>query len=483
MEAQSFKDLIIQHMDSIEQCIVERALHEQEIQNRLKRLNERKLQIQECKVQEVKGSDASSGDTDSSGIVSDKGDDQCLENQSNTSRNESNEVPYTVEYNVFAVETQHSEQPENINDTSLMEMERVIGSVSIPDLSDMCDNDIQNDQNVVECEDERVTLANLIVNLKLDIDENKKTEFERHRFASQVGVPHDLTKPVTPHSWPQVRKSSFAKPYDVNAPGPSRKSPKHVSFLSPRESVGSNDIVHNYYIEEAKKKAQLQKDKPLNTKPSVQQSARLPNTANGNKPKPRNFNQQPRNWPPSISSHVSNRTINIAEPPRNKNPFLKSEDLACLPCKKCIYSANHDECILQYLSKVNSCASSQTKDAQSYKTTKRYIPVEKKSESNNHGRQIPIGQRIFTHVGLTWIPIKKPVETSYNMNDSASPLGKKTHNPNTTICANSSSLSAGEDILMQRQGSLTKTIGMWHTKECLRRGPHGIAFFEMECGQ
>nr|GEY39406.1 hypothetical protein [Tanacetum cinerariifolium] len=84
------------------------------------------------------------------------------------------------------------------------------------------------------------------------------------------------------------KKSSFAKPCDVNAPGPSRKSPKHVSFQSPREFVGSNDMVHNYYLVEAKKTAQLQKDKALNTKPSVQQSARLPNTANGNKPKPRN---------------------------------------------------------------------------------------------------------------------------------------------------------------------------------------------------
>ncbi|GKE65469.1 hypothetical protein Tco_1519630, partial [Tanacetum coccineum] len=40
MEAQSFKDLISQLMESIEQCIVERARHEQEIQKRLKRLNE-----------------------------------------------------------------------------------------------------------------------------------------------------------------------------------------------------------------------------------------------------------------------------------------------------------------------------------------------------------------------------------------------------------------------------------------------------------
>nr|GEV44663.1 hypothetical protein [Tanacetum cinerariifolium] len=220
--------------------------------------------IQECKIQEVKASNASSGDKDSSGIVLDKGNDHSLENQSNTSGNESSrsrnecndkstsrddtdirpsydiapmaEVPYAAEYNMFAIETQHSEQPENMNDTSLME-----------------------------------------------------------KFASQVDVSNNLTQPVTPHSWPQDRKSSFAQPYDVNAPGPFRNRPKHVSFQSPRESVGSNYMVHNYYLEEAKNKAQLHKDKVLNTTPSVHQSARLPNTANGNKPKPKNFNQQPRN--------------------------------------------------------------------------------------------------------------------------------------------------------------------------------------------
>nr|GEY67627.1 hypothetical protein [Tanacetum cinerariifolium] len=50
--------------------------------------------------------------------------------------------------------------------------------------------------------------------------------------------------------------------------------------------------------------------------------------------------------------------------------------------------------------------------------------------------------RIFTQVGLKWILIRKLVETSFNTNDSASPLGKETNNTNTIICANSSSLSA-----------------------------------------
>nr|GEW56409.1 hypothetical protein [Tanacetum cinerariifolium] len=57
----------------------------------------------------------------------------------------------------------------------------------------------------------------------------------------------------------------------------------------------------------------------------------------------------------------------------------------------------------------------------------------------------PVG-RIFIQVGLKWIPIRKPVETRYNTYDSASPLGKETHNPKTDICANFSSLSAGTSM-------------------------------------
>ncbi|GJV09573.1 hypothetical protein Tco_1347229 [Tanacetum coccineum] len=101
-------------------------------------------------------------------------------------------------------------------------------------------------------------------------DSLEKKSFSQTKLVLKTNVSESLSKTVTPHSWPQVRKSSFAKPYDVNAPSPSRNSPKHVSFQSPRESIGSNDMVHNHYLEEAKKKAQLQKDKALNTKPSVQ---------------------------------------------------------------------------------------------------------------------------------------------------------------------------------------------------------------------
>nr|GEU76928.1 hypothetical protein [Tanacetum cinerariifolium] len=76
-------------------------------------------------------------------------------------------------YNVFSNELQHSEQSESISNTCLVETN---DNNVILDSPDMCDDDIQNDQNDVESNDERVALANLIANLKLDIDENKKIQ-------------------------------------------------------------------------------------------------------------------------------------------------------------------------------------------------------------------------------------------------------------------------------------------------------------------
>ncbi|GKE78161.1 hypothetical protein Tco_1544281, partial [Tanacetum coccineum] len=86
----------------------------------------KKLQIQECKFQEVKAANASSGDTDSSGFVSDKGNakssendcsktwnDQSSDNESSTSGKESS--------NSQKVSSQsRNETRKSENDTMLM---------------------------------------------------------------------------------------------------------------------------------------------------------------------------------------------------------------------------------------------------------------------------------------------------------------------------------------------------------------------------
>ncbi|GJW74866.1 retrovirus-related pol polyprotein from transposon TNT 1-94 [Tanacetum coccineum] len=83
------------------------------------------------------------------------------------------QVQNDAKYNVFANEKQHFKQLESISNTCAVE--KVDRNV-IPDSPNMCDNEMPTDQNAEECDDERVALANLIANLKLDIDENKKIQ-------------------------------------------------------------------------------------------------------------------------------------------------------------------------------------------------------------------------------------------------------------------------------------------------------------------
>ncbi|GKG34709.1 hypothetical protein Tco_0437405, partial [Tanacetum coccineum] len=80
----------------------------------------------------------------------------------------------------------------------------------------------------------------------------------------------------------------------------------------------SNDMVHNHYLEEAKKKIQ---ESGRNSEPSMMPSARLESTVNGSKPKPRINNQKCRNWSASKHSYVLTNIVPIAEQSRNSRNF------------------------------------------------------------------------------------------------------------------------------------------------------------------
>nr|GEU32776.1 hypothetical protein [Tanacetum cinerariifolium] len=102
-------------------------------------------------------------------------------------KQESKGVPLSAEQNKWRHDTddepdkqeleahyiQHFEQPQSISDTYVVE---TIDSNVIPNSSNMCDNEEEDDQYADDHEDERVALANLTANLKLNIDKNKTTQ-------------------------------------------------------------------------------------------------------------------------------------------------------------------------------------------------------------------------------------------------------------------------------------------------------------------
>ncbi|GJY13638.1 hypothetical protein Tco_0382947 [Tanacetum coccineum] len=296
--------------------------------------------------------------------------------------------------------------------------------------------------------------------------------FQTKQTVNKTNVSDGLFKQATQQNLPQIRKQ-VVRNTNVITPGPSRNNPKHVSFQSPKEFVGSNDMVHNYYLEKAKKSAQLQKDKDVNGKPSMIDPARLPNTANGCKPKP-------RNWQASMSSRVSNKDVYLGEH-RKQNPFLKFNDLQCPTCKKCLYTANHDECVLEYLSKLNPRASAQNKDAKSHNTTKRYVPVEKTSESKKLERLIPKGHRILKTVCLWWVPTGKLLNSCTGKVENEPTHGSNVDIPHIHACKQTLGLSAGTSFNGQKQQRIDlNTDALYNAKqENLRVWPCSSMFKKM----
>nr|GFB73588.1 hypothetical protein [Tanacetum cinerariifolium] len=86
----------------------------------------------------------------------------------------------------------------------------------------------------------------------------------------------------------KLSESAFAKPDHMIASSSSRNSSKNMPRLS------SNDMVHNHYLDEAKKKTQ---ERDRNSKPSVMTPATFQSTTADSKPKPRSTIHSSRSLP------------------------------------------------------------------------------------------------------------------------------------------------------------------------------------------
>ncbi|GJV89174.1 retrovirus-related pol polyprotein from transposon TNT 1-94 [Tanacetum coccineum] len=99
---------------------------------------------------------------------------------------EIDELELEAHYN-FMAKIQKVPAAESGTNTEPLEQ---VDSNIIPDSPDMHDNDFQTNQNAVECDDECVVLANVIVNLKLDVDENKKIQMQLKK--ANTSLSHEL---------------------------------------------------------------------------------------------------------------------------------------------------------------------------------------------------------------------------------------------------------------------------------------------------
>ncbi|GJV27470.1 hypothetical protein Tco_1383918 [Tanacetum coccineum] len=259
---------------------------------------------------------------------------------------------------------------------------------------------------------------------------SERPQMSKPRFASQVDVNNNLSRLVTQHYLPKRRESAFAKPDHMIASNESRNSSKNMPRFS------SNDMVHNHYLDEARKKTQ---ERDRNSKTSVMPSTRFQSTTDDSKPKSRSNNQTPRSLPVSKSSYITITAMPKADHSKSSSSSQIPNTLFVLHVKKCVFNANHDACITKFLKEVNSRAKTQ-----SNKTRNNNKPVEQKSHTQKPIRQIFKGHRfspnktsavyektsprsdlrwkpadrIFKTVGLRWVPTGKILASCTSKDDS-----------------------------------------------------------------
>ncbi|GJX32817.1 hypothetical protein Tco_0242672 [Tanacetum coccineum] len=256
-------------------------------------------------------------------------------------------------------------------------------------------------------------LRNQLVVRQPNAFKSERPQMSKQRFGSQVDMNNNLSRPVTQHYMPKRRESAFAKPDHKIASSESRNSSKNMPRFS------SNDMVHNHYLDVAKKKIQ---ERDRNSTTSVTTSARFQSTADDSKPKPRSNNQTPRSLPISKSS-----------------------------C--CVFNANHDACITKLLKEVNSRAK-----IQSHKTRNSNKPVDQKSHTQKPGRQIFTGHRFSPN--KTFVVYEKTTPR-YDLSkvDSEPPHGSNVDIPNIHECKQTLDINAGTSINVQKEQSLDLSAG------------------------
>ncbi|GJW06975.1 hypothetical protein Tco_1569398 [Tanacetum coccineum] len=355
-EIQQFRDTLIQHMEYVKKSINERAQHKRE-NNR--RVNDRVMQPKEGKVDSSKALDAGlvvteSNETESERHVSNSKSekDTHAEDADINSVNDKQplaKVQLTVQHDTLANENNILKTVENA-DLKAQIQEKVFANAALKnELRKLKGNSVDTKFAKPSILGKPVLQPprNQSVVRQPNAFKSERPNFSKPRFASQVDVNNVLSKPVTQHYLPKGRESAFAKPNHMIASSSSRNSSKNMPRFS------SNDMVHNYYLEEAKKKTQ-ERDRKSTT--SVMPSAKSQNTTKSCKSKPRSNNQTSRVLPTSKSSCPTTTVMPKADHSRNSSPFSDFKHFVCSTCQKCVFNANHDACITKFLKEVNSRA-------------------------------------------------------------------------------------------------------------------------------
>nr|GEV78403.1 copia protein [Tanacetum cinerariifolium] len=312
------------------------------------------------------------------------------------------QVPNDAGYNLFANGLQHSKQSKSVSNTCLVETD---DSNVIPNSPDMCEDDIQNDQNDVESDDERVALANLIANLNsmgsisvrdscLVALQTKQIEFEKYKAFNDRTVDYDKlehlkaklqdkniaiselkkltekgkgkyvdTKFDRPSVVRQPNAQRIPKPSVLGKPAPFSNSldriyfPKTKSVLKTNVSEGLSKPVTAQTLPQTARQA------VSNTNVLKPEIPQLKSNQSRDKVLPNNSQVKAKKTQvevhPRIPS-VSNKMKSITACKDSLNSKTLNANAVCATCNKCLVDSNHFACVTKILNDVHAITNKPT---------------------------------------------------------------------------------------------------------------------------
>nr|GEY57657.1 hypothetical protein [Tanacetum cinerariifolium] len=227
----------------------------------------------------------------------------------------------------------------------------------IPDSPDMCDDDIQNDQNDVESDDERIALANLKLDKTLRESnsvrdsclvalQNKQTEFEKYKAFNDHTVDYDKLKRKLNETLRQLAQKDIEIKEDL------KTKAYEISVVKEKR----DELIKQSFNKVTLRRSCQAKNKGVSNKTNV---SRPQLRINQMKDKVVPNNSQVQLKKSQVEDHhripsILNKNKSVTACNDSLNSRTSNANAVCATYGKCLVDSDHFACVTKLLNDVNA---------------------------------------------------------------------------------------------------------------------------------
>ncbi|GKA32481.1 hypothetical protein Tco_0718848 [Tanacetum coccineum] len=283
------------------------------------------------------------------------------------------------------------------------------------------------------------------------------TPLPKSKVISKVGESNALSKPVTSNSTPSSRESTVMNNERVIDPG--------IFRINPFKASRVDKFVHNKHVKASVRTKPITVSQPhVITKKDVNSNTNglspkdVESTTRTRRPQPRNNPKNDKVPSKSKSSCLSNNLEKIEENHRKLQSSTNQEhtspecnniklairneksEVIYATCKQCLITANHDECVLQYVNGMKSRKKNQSANVSKSANQKKHKANVKKLKNLGSKESLASPRPRKPRTCLRWLPTRRIFDLCGKITASSNTESES----DTSVCDNSNASNPQE---------------------------------------